>query len=225
MHVVDGALQANSRCACCLVLGGDIHKRLGDSEGAQNNYRAALAINHADIAALTGLAKLVPDEEAASLINRAIAVSPEDPRGLLARAQLRTKDSAAQRRDVELALELDSDFIEAHLFLATLDAAQSAFEDAHRHIEAALNALPNQKELIPIFVSAAMTVAAHDKGEGLSALLAQHANAIAVEPLWVALQMLRGEKPLVAKEIRDVAWDIVMRASNKQSEQKSAVVE
>ena len=225
MGVVDGALRANSRCACCLVLGGDIRKRLGDGKGAQKNYRAALAINHADIAALTGLAKLVSDEEAVALINRAIAVSPEDPRGLLARAQLRTKDPEAQRRDVELALELDPDFIEAHLFLATLDAAQSSFEDAHRHIEAALGALPNQRELIPIFVSAAMTVAAHDKGERLSALLAQHDNAIVVEPLWVALQMLRGEKPLVAKEVSDVAWDIVVRAANKQSEQNVAIAE
>jgi tetratricopeptide (TPR) repeat protein len=215
MSVVDSALQSNNRCACCLVLGGDIHKRLGDNEGAQKNYRAALAINHADIAALTGLAKLVPDEEANNLINRAIAVSPEDPRGLLARAQLRTNDPMAQRRDVELALNLDPDFVEAHLFLATLDATQSAFEDAHRHMEAALSALPNQRELIPLFVSAAMTVAAHDMGERLSVILTQHDNAIAVEPLSVALRMLRGEKPMVAREVSDVAYDIVVRAANK----------
>jgi tetratricopeptide (TPR) repeat protein len=222
MSVVEGALQANSRCACCLVLGGDIYKRLGDNDSAQKNYRAALTINHADIAALTGLAKLVSDEEAGSLINRAIAMSPEDPRGLLARAQLRSKDPAAQRRDVELALDLDPDFIEAHLFLATLDAAQSHFEDAHRHIEAALSALPSQKELISIFVSASMTVAAQDKGERLSALLGRHENAIAVEPLLVALQMLRGERPLVAKEVSDVAWDIFVRATSKTLDMQAA---
>jgi hypothetical protein len=67
-------------------------------------------------------------------------------------------------------------------------------------------------------------VAVHDRGERLSALLAQHDNAIAVEPLWVALQMLRGEKPLVAKEVSDVAWDIVVRAANK-ADQKAALVD
>ncbi|NOT39079.1 MAG: hypothetical protein HOP13_01145 [Alphaproteobacteria bacterium] len=105
-------------------------------------------------------------------------------------------------------------------------AGIAGLDDSLRHLEAALSELPNQRELIPTFVSAAMAIAAPDKGERLTALLQGHENAIAVEPLSVALLMLRGEKPLVAKEVSDVAWDIVVRASNKlgQEEQASALV-
>lgn len=63
-----------------------------------------------------------------------------------------------------------------------------------------------------------MAIAKLDDGVRLSNLLGRHENEVTVEPRAVALQMTRGEKSMVAKEIRDVAWDIVMRSSARQTD-------
>ena len=114
-------------------------------------------------------------------------------------------------KDAEAALHLDPEFIEARLFLASLEANRSNLQGAIGHLEAVLTDLPSQRELIPSFVNAAMLTVELDEGFCLSNLLERHENAVAVEPLGVAVQMLRGEKLVVAKEIRDVAWDIIQK--------------
>ena len=211
-EAIEAALQANAHCVCCLTLHGDIYRRGGETAAAEKQYRAALEVDNAIIAALTGLAQLVSAEEASELIERAILADPEDPRVLLARARLQPSDPDTQVKDAEMALDLDPKFIEARIFLASLEVKRANLHAAIGHLDAALTDLPLQRELIPNFVSAAMTTIEPDRGVCLSGLLDRHENAVVVEPLAVAVRMVRGEKPMVAKEIRDVAWDIVMRS-------------
>ena len=213
--VVEAALQVNKRCVCCLTLRGDIYRRRGETNAAEKHYRVALDVNNNMIAALTGLAQLVSAEEAAELIDRAVEADPEDPRVLLARARLNTFDPPSQTKDAEAALELDPQFIEAHLLLSSPEVNRSNLEGAIGHIEAVLAVLPSREELIPSFVSAAMATTKLDNGVCLSSLLDRHENAVSVEPLAVAVHMVRGEKPMAAKEIMDVAWDIIVRSSSQ----------
>ena len=210
-EVIEVGLQANECCICCLTLYGDVCRRVGKTDTAEKQYRAALEVDNTAVSALTGLAQLVSCEEAVGLIERAINSDPEDPRVLLARARLHSSDPDAQMKDAEAALHLDPEFIEARLFLASLEAKRANLQGAIAHLEAVLSDLPSQRELIPSFVNAAMLTVELDEGFCLSNLLDQHENAVAVEPLVVAVQMLRGENPVVAKEIKDVAWDIIQK--------------
>ena len=210
-QVIEVGLQANECCVCCLTLYGDVCRRVGKTSIAEKQYRAALKVDSTAVSALTGLAQLVSAEEAVELIERGITANPENPRVLLARARLNSSDPDAQLKDAEAALNLDTEFIEARLFLATLEANRDNLQGAINHLEAVLTELPSQRELIPSFVNAAMLTVDHDNGACLDNLLDRHENAIVVEPLGVAVKMLRGEKPVVAKEVRDVAWDIIQR--------------
>lgn len=212
IEVIEAALRANEHCVCCLTLYGYICRRRGEPAIAERQYRAALDVDKTEIAALTGLSQLVSAKEAAELIERAIKAAPADPRVLLARARLHSSEPDAQAEDAKAALEIDPNFIEAHLYLASLEANRANLHDAIAHLEAVLADLPSQRELIPSFVDAAMTTIELDNGVCLSGLLDRHENAVAVEPLGVAVQMLRGENPIVAKEIKDVAWDIIVRS-------------
>ena len=114
--------------------------------------------------------------------------------------------------DARAAIELDSDFVEARLVLASLEANRGDLDNAIAQLDVALTHLPQHRELIPSFVSAAMNTTKVDNGVHLTDLLDRHENAIIVEPLAVAIKMQRGEEPRVAKEIRDVAWDIIVRS-------------
>ena len=211
-EAIEAALRANEHCICCLTLRGDVCRRGGEIAAAERHYRATLDLDNTAIAALTGLAQLVSTEEATELIERAIEANPEDPRVLLARARLYPHDHDAQLKDAQTALALDPKFIEAHLYLASVEANRGYLYDAIGHLEAVLAELPSRRELIPNFVNAAMTTAKLDNGKCLSDFLARHENAATVEPLAAAVKILRGEKPMVAKEITDVAWDIIMRS-------------
>lgn len=210
-EALETALRANEHCVCCLTLRGDICRRGGETAAAERHYRATLDLDSTAIAALTGLAQLVSTEEATELIGRAIEANPEDPRVLLARARLSPHDHDVQLKDAQAALALEPKFIEAHLYLASVEANRGYLYDAIGHLETVLAELPSRRELIPNFVSAAMAIAKLDEGQCLSDLLARHENAATVEPLAAAVKILRGEKPMVAKEITDVAWDIIMR--------------
>ena len=211
--VLETALQANERCVCCLVLHGDICSRRGEAATAEQDYRAALELDDTAISALTGLSQLVSGREADELIARAVRSDSDDPRVLLARARLYAADPDRQVKDAEAALALHPMFIEAHLFLAEREASRGDLGRSIERLELALADLPSRRELIPTFVDAAMATVELDSGLRLSELLARHENGMILEPLAVALQMMRGEKPLVAKEIRDVAWDIVVRST------------
>jgi hypothetical protein len=102
--------------------------------------------------------------------------------------------------------------VEAELLLAPIQAEQGYIEQSVRHIESALAAVSLRRELIPSFVHATMAVAKHDHNGLLAGLLAKHELGRALEPLTVALQLARGEEPIVAKEVMEVAKDIVERA-------------
>jgi tetratricopeptide (TPR) repeat protein len=202
------ALTSNDACVCCRVLHGEVYTRQGEIGAAKREFEAALELEDEEVRALTGLSRIVDPIEAEQLIERAIAADPDDPRVHLARARLRAGDIEAQIRDGVRALELQSDFVEGHLFLAPLLVANGNRDEALNHLEAALSQLPAERELIPNFVAAAMDVARMGEGERLSKLLAEHQSGGAVEPLAIALQLARGEQPLVAKEVLEVAKDI-----------------
>ncbi len=210
-EVIEVGLQANECCVCCLTLYGDVYRREGKTSFAEKQYRAALEVDSTAVSALTGLAQLVSADEAVDLIDRAISANPEDPRVLLARARLNSSDPDAQLKDTEAALNLNTEFIEAQVFLASLEAKRDNLQGAINHLEAVLADLPSQRELIPSFVNAAMLTVDIDDGACLGNLLDRHENAMAVEPLGVAVKMLRGEKPVIAKEVKDVAWDIIQK--------------
>ena len=211
-NVLSGAIAANDRCTCCLVLQGDICRRRGATAAAEESYRAALSVDDFDIAALTGLAQMSADKEAASLVQRAIEADRDDPRVLLTRAKLGVGTIEDQKRDAQMALERRPDFVEAHLFLAPLEAGEGNLKLAVHHLEQALEQLPSQRELIPYFVSSAMAIASADGGSQIGEMLRRNANGLTVEPLSVAIRLLSGEYPLVAKEILEVARDIVRRS-------------
>ena len=209
---IEGALQANEHCTCCLTLRGDIHRREGQTASAERQYRMALEVDETMIPALTGLAQVVTGGGAAELIERAVGADPRDPRVLLARARLISTDPDAQIIDARAALELDSEFVEARIVLASLEVNKGNLNNAIEQLDVALTHLLQHRELIPSFVSAAMNTTRFDNGVRLADLLDRHENAMIMEPLAVAIKMLRGEKPRVAKEIRDVAWDIIVRS-------------
>ena len=214
-EAIEAALQANDRCACCLILRGDIYRRGADTSTAERYYRAAISVDKTAITALTGLAQIVSPNEAQELIEQAVDADPHNPSVLLARARLNSSDLDAQAKDAKAALNLSPKFIEAHLFLASLEANRSNLHEAIGHLEAVLTDLPSRRELIPSFVSAAMITTELDNGVSLSSLLDRHENAVIVEPLAIAVQIARGDNPMVAKEIMDVAWDIVVRSSTQ----------
>ncbi|MCW5726247.1 ATP-binding protein [Parvibaculum sp.] len=213
--VIEKALEINDRCACSLILRGDICSRKGEAESAKNAYRVALDIDRSRIEALTGLARLVDRDEGEKLIAQAIESDPDDERALLARARLRQGDIEAQLNDTRAALVLKPDYTDALLFLATLEAARGEIETALEKIEVAMSKLSIQRELIPNFVSVAMTVAKLGGSEKLSQILDQHEFGSTVEPLRVALKLSRGEQPMVAKEVLEVAMDIVERGATR----------
>ena len=215
-EAIELALQSNDRCACCLALYGDMCRRGGDIFTAEKHYRTALQVDVTMIEALTGLAELVHLDEAQELIEQAVRADPANPRVLLTRARLKRAVPDTRVKDAEAALELNPNFIDARLFLASLEAERANVRKAIQHLEEALRELPLQQELIPNFVSAAMRAFKVDGGASLSALLDHHEHAKVVEPLAVAVRLLRGETPMVAKEIRDVAWDIIVRHGQNQ---------
>ena len=210
-EVLKEKLEQRADCLCSLVLQGQICTRQRDLEGAKNSFEAALELKDDAIAALTGLAAVVDKARAEALISKAVEEAPEDARPLLARAQLRMGSPKNQIADGEAALEIRPSYTEARLLLAPLHAEQGQLDSAMTHLEVALTELGGKRELISSFVAAAMIVARHGTSAQVSALLARHDEGAMLEPLSVALQLSRGEEPLVAKEVLEVAKDIVAR--------------
>ncbi len=211
-EALDLAIAANPRCSCCQVLRGDIANRRADINAATGAYRAALSVDPSDVAALASLASLLPAAERVELVARAIEIEPDDPRVLLAKAE-QTDDLDRQVREAEEILALDPEFVEAHLLLARNSIEREDVPMIKRHLSAVLDQLATRRELIPAFVSILMAAIDIDQPNEFLRILTEHPNAVVVEPAIVALKMVGGETPLVAKEIRDVAFDIIMRHS------------
>jgi tetratricopeptide (TPR) repeat protein len=203
-------------CYCCTVLEGDIAARSGNSEGAMNAYRNALELRQEGIHALTGLSRFVDRAEGEKLIAQAMAAGPSDHRCLLARARLRQDDPESQIADALEAISLSSSYAEAHLFLARVLLKKGEAERALKHLELGLKELPQQRELTPMFVDTAMVMAAAGLGEQVSAMLAKDEYGSTMEPLTVALRLKRGDSPIVAKEVLEVAIDIATSSATPQ---------
>lgn len=213
LAVVEAALELNAKCTCCLVLHGEICARRGEKDAAKGRFSAALDLHAHDIGALTGLARVVDPSEAQALLDRAMKIAPSDPRCLVTRAQLKIGDIASQIADAKAALEIAPDYMEALVLLAPLEAMNGEMDTALEHLEHAVALLEDEREFTPAFVSAAMAVARYDRGERVSQLLEANEASGLIEPLLIALQLMRGEQPRVAKEVFEVAKDIVERHS------------
>ncbi|MGE6694710.1 tetratricopeptide repeat protein [Sphingobium limneticum] len=208
--LLDEALGQNERCACSLVMRGDVAARQGDNEMATLSYNSALDFNGEDVAALTGLARIAEPSEAEALISRAIEADPSDPKCLLARAMLSSRKLSARIDDVSEALDRDPELTEARLILAPLAARNGDMPSALEHFGMALPDLDSHRELIPAFVNVALDLVRHGLADEVSEILSGE-NGRTVEPLAVALMLARGENPPVAKEILEVARDIADR--------------
>jgi tetratricopeptide (TPR) repeat protein len=190
--------------------------RSGNAEGASRAYRGALELRKDGVHALTGLSRLVDRAEGEKLIERAMAADPSDHRCLLARARLRQDDPDNQIADALEAVRLLPAYAEAHLFLTRVLLNKGHHERALEHLELGLKELPQQRELTPMFVDAVMTMDAAGLGEAVSALLAKDEYGSTMEPLVVALRLKRGDSPIVAKEVLEVALDIATASRKLQ---------
>lgn len=214
--VAQAAIESND-CSCCMVLYGQICMRQGDTQTAENEFRAALDEVEDFPPALLGLAKLVDPKEAEGLVARAVEADPHNPECLLARAQLPHVEMTSQIEYAKEALKLAPRFIDAHLNLASVYARSGDIEGAVKHLYEALTDLPEQKEYISSFVAAAMALATHGGALHLASMLAEHPNAQVVEPVGVALKLMSGEEPMVAKEVLEVARDIKNKFATQAS--------
>ncbi|WP_051768062.1 tetratricopeptide repeat protein [Sphingobium sp. DC-2] len=208
LELLDEALAANEHCYCSLVLQGDIAARRHDEEGAREHFAAALALNDVGVSALTGLARISAPSDAQELIGRAMEADPDNPKCLLARAQLIDRELQSKIEDGSEALKRDPDLTEARLFLAPLEVKRGDVQAAMAHLSAALPELESRRELIPSFVDTSLELARAGLGAELTSLF-ESEEGRTVEPLSVALRLDRGETPAVAKEIREVALDIL----------------
>ncbi len=208
-------INANSRCSCCLVLSAQIARRCDEKDRAEELYRRALVVDPERIPALTGLAELVDVSEAADLIHRAALIAPDDPRCLVARARLHQHDPEAALRDLREALEVQPDLPEERLYLASLEARSGYPDDALESLKRSVAALPTQRELLPAVVDAAVQVARLGSLDRLLEVFSDPDVASCVEPLVVALRLAKGERLWVAKEVMEVAKDILKRIKNE----------
>lgn len=208
--VLKSALEKNEACYCCLVRQGEICVRKARRAEALERFDAAIALHPGGASALIGKSRVVDEAEAAELVARALENSPDDPECLLRRAQVGPMN-AERLADARRAVELGPHLIEAHLFLAPIDAKLGHSEEAMGHLRFALDHVRAEKEWIPTFVASAMAVAQSGCSDWVRALIERSDAAILLEPVLVALQVLDGESPLVAKEIAEVANDIVAK--------------
>jgi len=211
-QIVRNALQTNNECICCLIMQGQICARRGDRRSAAQSFDAVLNLDAESVPALTGLA-LADPAQAEDLIARAMAVAPDNPRTLFTRAKLLQHESPdAQIADLRAAIEKDPVFIPAVLMLAPLEADRGDLPGALDHLIVALDRLTGHREWLSDFVDAAMSVARRGFANEVIALIEGHEAAVTLEPLIVALKLTRGETPRVAKEVLEVAKDIVERS-------------
>ena len=208
--LLEQAIALNQNCYCSLVLQGDIAARHADQDTARDHYVAALDLNEIGVKALLGLAAVSEQAEATELIERAMTVDPDNPLCLLARARISDNTNGERFADGVEALKRDPDLTEARLFLSPLEAVRGNRDAALEHLGAALHDIVSRRELIPGFVDTALSLVRLGLGVEVSDLLESEAGT-AVEPLAVALRLSRGETPAVAKEVLEVARDILMQ--------------
>lgn len=216
--VLQQALAINKECHCGLLLLAGIASRSGDVESAKAHFEQALELNPESIEAVTGLARLLVEqgrdlEAAQQFLDRAVAVAPDDPHVLVASARLKRgrHSEVACLDDLRKAVAKDPRFSEAKLLLASVEASMGNVEAALAHIAEALPDLAVQRELLASVVDAAVMLAKQGQAQAMLEVIHQASVSEYLEPLSVALQLLLGEKPRVAKEILEVAGDILAK--------------
>lgn len=210
--VLQSAIENNEDCYCCVVMMADSYARAGDTKKARATYKKALKLHENGVAALTGLSQLLEDAPAQKLIEKAIAADPQDPRPLLERTRRFPRSSQEQKESARSSLALDPALFEAHLFLAELEAKTEDGTAAITHLKTVLDALSERRDLTPAFVRSAVSVARNGHAAVVTDLIATHKNGNQLEPLQIATRILAGENPIVAKEVMEVATDILERS-------------
>jgi hypothetical protein len=81
-------------------------------------------------------------------------------------------------------------------------------------LTAALDLLAARRELISKFVDTAIVVAKAGASARVSSLLEKHPQGSTLEPLAIAIKLIRGENPVVATEVMAVAKDIAETTKN-----------
>ena len=145
-----------------------------------------------------------------------MGVAAVDAHVLFARAILHRESGArdAEMADLRRALEIDPTLVEANLALAPVLADIGETTSAASHLEIALKSLKNRRELLAKVVETAIVLARRGNVcEVISAIERAEVSEI-IEPLVVGLRLISGERPLVAKEVLEVAKDIEDRIRN-----------
>lgn len=212
--LVKEALEINKRCFCSLLLKSQIDIRNQNIDSAVELLRRAIEINPHSIHAITELASIVQSDEAVQLIEKANDIASGHPLVLLARGRLQERSLPDRLNDIQRAIEIDSDLAEGKLALAELHSLLDDDEKVASLMSEVLAAVRHRMELIPSFVDSAIEIVGHDKAHIMEQVLAGPGGGL-FEPLLVALQMLRGDNPVIAKEVEDVAFDIFERIKGR----------
>jgi tetratricopeptide (TPR) repeat protein len=212
------AVAINKDCYCSLTLLAGVSSRNRDTSAAKTYFEQALTVNPDGITAMTGLAKLLIEQEtevtsAKKLIDRAMKANSEDARVFLASALLKKSQQslADSLNDARRALVLDPDLVEAKLLLASVEAHSGEVNAALDHLTDAMRSLGRRRELLSGVVDAAVALAQRGEASAIVAAIQNAGVQELLEPLCVALQLAQGEKPRVAKEVLEVANDIFTR--------------
>lgn len=222
-RLVADALSINARCYCSLLLKGEIAIRKDDLSAARLLLERAIEIEPRGITAMTALARISSGKEAQTLIATAHEIAPGHPRVLLARGRLAGRSLVERLEDVQDAVEADPDLAEARLELAILHAHQGDVDQVATLLAEVLSTIPERMELIPLFVESAIAIANCGMTDVIEEVLNAPAGA-ALEPLLVALRMRRGEAPVVAKEVKDVASDILEQMQDRSGFERPPAV-
>lgn len=215
-QLVADALSVNDRCYCSLLLRSEIAIRKQDLAAARVLLNRAIKIDPKGIHALTALARISESNEAVELIETAHEIAPGHPLVLLARGRLEDRSLHERFEDLSDAVDFDPELAEAKLELAALYARHGDDAEILSLLTEVLPMIPSRMELIPAFVDSAIEIANHGRAELLEGLLAGPGGG-SLEPLLIALKIRRGDKPVVAKEVLDVAEDILERMRRRSA--------
>ncbi len=170
---------------------------------------------------MTGLAQIYIEQganlkEAKALIGKALKADPEDARVFMARALLNKADLSPTKcvSDLERALEIDPDLLEAKLILALIESGENNLENGLAHLTDAMRGLGHRRELLSGVVDVAVMLAQRGMAVAVLDAIRKVEAAEYLEPLCVALELSLGGKPRVAKEVLEVANDIHRRIAN-----------
>lgn len=215
-RLVADALSINARCYCSLLLRAEIAVRKMDFVAAKVLLNQAIEVDPKGIAALTALARISNPEKAMELIDTAHEIAPGHPLVLLARGRLEGRSLDERLEDVSDAVGFDPELTEAQLELAALYAQHADDAEVVSLLTEVLPRIPGRMELIPAFVDSAIEIANCGRAELIEKVLAGPGGE-SLEPLLIALQIRRGDKPVVAKEVLDVAEDILERMARRSA--------